>query len=493
MDFELVNKMKVEELKTYLRLRGLKVSGRKVELVARVFAASENNVQPLKTAEEVEAEIADEYKAKLSLKDFVLPDPFHIKDGWIEKEKGVTSWPMVLYPDIYNYLNFNPSELSSADLCDYKNCKAYRYFKRGWLGPLQYHKVQPDCDYCLLKTDCTPSERLSDTPHKLWICMIKKDAKNMTAHCTCMAGMSATCNHVGAALFRIEAAVRLALSNPSCTSKPNELLPNRKDVKPVKIKNLCLSRDDFGKRGKHVRPLVSAAKKTFNPITTEANLDITAIAEKLEDDIPDSILFTAVPKPKIDQVRDYCNVNCPEKPKNLLSMADILSMTTTLDDYHQQVKAHFKRKDISEIKKLTRGQNNNEQWFAFRKGVVTGSKAHEVKTKMTKFTESDGSSTNLWSLFKKVSGMTFVNPNIPALKYGREMEINAANKFQKMHAISHKNIKVEECGLFLLPEKPFIGCIPDRIVFCCCGKSCLEIKCPYSINYTSPTDPKVTL
>ena len=73
MDFELVNKMKVEELETYLRLRGLKVSGRKVELVARVFAASENNVQPVKTAEEVEAEIADENKAKLSLKGFVLP------------------------------------------------------------------------------------------------------------------------------------------------------------------------------------------------------------------------------------------------------------------------------------------------------------------------------------------------------------------------------------------------------------------------------------
>ena len=46
MEFELANKMKVEELKTYSGLRGLKVSGRKVELVATVFAASENNVQP---------------------------------------------------------------------------------------------------------------------------------------------------------------------------------------------------------------------------------------------------------------------------------------------------------------------------------------------------------------------------------------------------------------------------------------------------------------
>ena len=114
-------------------------------------------------------------------------------------------------------------------------------------------------------------------------------------------------------------------------------------------------------------------------------MDITAIAEKLEDVIPDSILFTAAPKPKIDQVRDYHNVNCPEKPKNLLIMEDILSMTTTLAECHQQVRAHFKRKDISEIEKPTRCQNNNEQWFAFRKGVITGLKAHEVETKMTKF------------------------------------------------------------------------------------------------------------
>ena len=40
MDFDLISKMKAEELKTFLRLRGLKVSGKKEELVARVFAAA---------------------------------------------------------------------------------------------------------------------------------------------------------------------------------------------------------------------------------------------------------------------------------------------------------------------------------------------------------------------------------------------------------------------------------------------------------------------
>ena len=37
----MVNKMKVDELKMYLRLRGLKVTAIKTELVARVFVASE--------------------------------------------------------------------------------------------------------------------------------------------------------------------------------------------------------------------------------------------------------------------------------------------------------------------------------------------------------------------------------------------------------------------------------------------------------------------
>ena len=41
----MINEMKVDELKKCLRLRGLKISGRKVELVARVFSAHENNVK----------------------------------------------------------------------------------------------------------------------------------------------------------------------------------------------------------------------------------------------------------------------------------------------------------------------------------------------------------------------------------------------------------------------------------------------------------------
>ena len=37
MDYDLISKMGLEELKNYLRIRGLKINERKSELVVRVF------------------------------------------------------------------------------------------------------------------------------------------------------------------------------------------------------------------------------------------------------------------------------------------------------------------------------------------------------------------------------------------------------------------------------------------------------------------------
>ena len=78
--------MKVEELKSFLRLRGLKVSGTKQELVARCFVAKENDVSIIKTAEEVQAEIAQEYSSKLKVGEETIPDPFKLDSAWIAEK-----------------------------------------------------------------------------------------------------------------------------------------------------------------------------------------------------------------------------------------------------------------------------------------------------------------------------------------------------------------------------------------------------------------------
>ena len=97
-------------------------------MVARVFAASENGVQPVETAVEINSDLITDYKSKLKIDDFPIRDPFKILHGWIEEDEGTTFWPMLSCPDIFNFLIFYLSELDSKDLSDYKNSKAYSYY-----------------------------------------------------------------------------------------------------------------------------------------------------------------------------------------------------------------------------------------------------------------------------------------------------------------------------------------------------------------------------
>ena len=186
------------------------------------------------------------------------------------------------------------------DLSDYKGSKAYSYFKQCWLSNISYHRLGSS-KYCLLKSDCFPSERLIDSPHTLWLRLPKKEGKVTTAHCTCMAGMSSICNHVAAALFRVEAAMRLGLTNPARTTKDCEWLPNRKYVQPVKI-----STEMTTLRGKKRKKMLSTPKPNYNPIikNNQKTSTFLGIATAFEKVTPESVLSITLLKPKIDFVEE---------------------------------------------------------------------------------------------------------------------------------------------------------------------------------------------
>ena len=172
---------------------------------------------------------------------------------------------MLLYPDIFNYLMFFPSELGGKDLNDYKNSKAYNYHKSGWLQPLLYLNLTGS-NFCILQGECRKYQSFNDPFHKLWI-ILEKLAKIRSCHCTCIADMGETCNHVVVAMFRVEASVRTGLTNPSCTSSANEWLPCRKDIEPTKIKDLNYDREDFAQCSKKKRLLVASPKKKIQPVS----------------------------------------------------------------------------------------------------------------------------------------------------------------------------------------------------------------------------------
>lgn len=158
-----------------------------------------------------------------------LPDPFKITDGWIgERDEGMKYWPPISIADIVDHFREQKSD-SDKLLSAYKAGKAFDYYKTEWLKGLFYNSLNhfvssyPGLDkYCVLKAKCTPSQRLNDPYHDMWMTIKKETGKATCAYCNCAAGLSQTCNHVAAMLFRVEAAVRIGLTNPTCTSQKSQ-------------------------------------------------------------------------------------------------------------------------------------------------------------------------------------------------------------------------------------------------------------------------------
>ena len=118
------------------------MSGSKPELIARVFVAVENNVQPVPTAVKIEMNLASCYQEKLVIDGKTIPDPFKIPHGWLAEDEGIVFWPVVTALDIYAKLMFYPSELRSTELSD---CN----FKNGWMNPLLHHNLSGS-RFCLM-------------------------------------------------------------------------------------------------------------------------------------------------------------------------------------------------------------------------------------------------------------------------------------------------------------------------------------------------------
>ena len=66
----------------------------------------------------------------------------------------------------------------------------------------------------------------------------------------------------------------------------------------------------------------------------------------------------------------------------------------------------------------------------------------------------------------------------PATKYSLVMEPIVGKDCFNQGKINHQSLTVEEIGLFVSKEFPFLGAIPDGLVHCACHRrGLLEIKC----------------
>ena len=132
-----------------------------------------------------------------------------------------------------------------------------------------------------------------------------------------------------------------------------------------------------------IKTLLTIPKKNYDPLVQlqKRPLDFHDFSDKLKDIIPGSALYTAVPKPKVDFVRETLSTN--ETKSELPDIDDYLVLSRTCDEFFANIKENFCSGVIAEVEMAMRGQSDNSLWFSFSKNI-TASKSHEVMTKIKK-------------------------------------------------------------------------------------------------------------
>ena len=108
------------------------------------------------------------------------------------------------------------------------------------------------------------------------------------------------------------------------------------------------------------------------------------------------------------------------------------------------------------------------------KTEITGSNFYRVFTKVESMKVSKENSAE--KLVDSLLGKAKPPTNLPALKYGRDMEPIAVEEFIKYFKKHHKDVRYRQCGIFIYKNKQYLGASPDLLIACsCCGKAVVEI------------------
>ena len=138
--------------------------------------------------------------------------------------------------------------------CQNKQGKAYRYFTNNFVSEVFINNLNSESKYCFLKK-YLPSQRVSSKQYDVWA-LLKKDhvdevgGEIISAYCTCTAGLLGSCNHVAGLLFRIEAAVLIGVTPPTCTSilASWNIPSKKKKITPGPVKNFLFKTETYSSK-----------------------------------------------------------------------------------------------------------------------------------------------------------------------------------------------------------------------------------------------------
>ena len=138
-------------------------------------------------------------------------------------------------------------------------------------------------------------------------------------------------------------------------------------------------------------------------------------------------------------------------------------------------------RDLTEAS--TRGQSLNEEWHKAREHRITASVFGDIVSRKPS-TKPDALVTRI---IKKGCDL-----DLPALRYGREMEMVALQLYvSNLNIKGHPGLSIEQCGFFVSLTHPFLGTSPDAIVndpVFPDPSGFAEVKCTFKYRHLTPEE-----
>ena len=160
--------------------------------------------------------------------------------------------------------------------------------------------------------------------------------------------------------------------------------------------------------------------------------------------------------------------NVPDAAKLFLAKDENLSF----EGFVQELTQYFNSQVCSEIFETTISQSCSDIWKYQRIGRITASNVFGCLHFTGK--NADG------SLVKSILGQcTYYMSSVPSINHGKKYESKGRDQYLQSLRSKHNNVHFEPAGLLVCETDPYIGASPDGLIECqCCGKGCIEIKCP---------------
>ena len=175
----------------------------------------------------------------------------------------MTKWPAVDLGRIFSFI-LTHKEFDSTYVGKHEDQKAFSYWKSNFVGPI-YFSQNKDDKY-ILKSTITPSQRVRQDPHQARVA-VRNNGSIVCGWCTCIAGTSATCNHIIALLYMVNFAVQSGYTDPACTSVPCGWNHSTcKDMQPGKVIEMDIRKDKASRNGNDdARGIIKDAWRVFDP------------------------------------------------------------------------------------------------------------------------------------------------------------------------------------------------------------------------------------